>query len=124
MKKTVVAIFEDDLVNRFIYERLFSLKPYLEVHIFENIEAGIAAAKHTPFDVVFVELHFWENFGGIGIMNKLKTISSPEVIYVAMTSLLQQGDLERVLSSGFTMCMEKPIAFCELDFPNLLLRND
>ncbi len=116
MKKTRVGIFEDDLVNRFIYERMFRLKnAELDWHIFDSPEKGLAYAAENPFDMVMIELHFWEDFGGIDILNRLKQISTPGLISIAMTSLLQEGDVERVLSSGFTMCVEKPVALAELD---------
>jgi CheY-like chemotaxis protein len=112
MKKTTVAIFEDDHVNRYIYQKLFdSIASDIQIHVFDNPEKGISMAKQTPFDVVFIEVHFWENFGGIEILNKLKDTSSQPMLAVAMTSLLQQGDLETITSSGFAMCLEKPVAF-------------
>jgi len=112
MKKTTVAIFEDDQINRFIYEKLFEkIESDVEVHVFDNPEKGILKAKQTPFDVVFIEIHFWNNFGGISILDKLKEIISNPMLAVAMTSLLQEGDLEKITASGFALCLEKPIAF-------------
>ena len=112
MKKTTVAIFEDDHVNRYIYEKLFNtIVSEIQIHVFDNPEKGISMSKQTPFDVVFIEVHFWENFGGIEILNKLKGASDRPMLAVAMTSLLQQGDLEMITSSGFALCLEKPVAF-------------
>jgi DNA-binding NtrC family response regulator len=112
MKKTVIAIFEDDEVNRFIYARLFHLhQGEVDVHIFGNPNQGYAAAKVIEFNVVFIEVHFWKNYGGIDILTKLKEVSAPGMIAVAMTALLQQGDLENIMSAGFSMCLEKPVAF-------------
>jgi CheY-like chemotaxis protein len=117
MQKTVVAIFEDDVVNRFIYERLFvHRKDAIELYIFDHPEKGIEMARQKKFDVVFIEVHFWENFGGITILEDLRKILSPSLISVAMTSLLQKGDLEFLMSSGFTLCLEKPLVFTEADF--------
>ena len=115
MKKTKIAIFEDDHLDRFVYEKLFShMQDNVDVHVFDSAEKGIAMAKQVHFDVVFIEIHFWEDFGGIPILNKLKKNSPKDMLAVAMTSLLQQGDLERITSSGFTMCLEKPVAFQEI----------
>jgi CheY-like chemotaxis protein len=112
MKKTVIAIFEDDEVNRFIYTRLFQQhRDDVDVHIFGTPNQGFAAAKAIEFNIVFIEVHFWKNYGGIDILTKLKEVSAPGMIAVAMTSLLQQGDLENIISAGFSMCLEKPIAF-------------
>ena len=112
MKKTTVAIFEDDQIDRFIYEKLFeNIVTDVQILVFDSPEKGIAMAQETPFDVVFIEIHFWKNFGGVSILNKLKETTSNPMLAVAMTSLLQEGDLEKITTSGFAMCLEKPVAF-------------
>lgn len=115
MNKKVIAIFEDDHVNRFIYERIFQGRDDVTIHIFDTQEKGVSKALETPFDIVFIEIHFWGNFGGLNILNKLKGILPPQTTFVAMTALLQRGDLERILGSGFHMCIEKPVVFSEMD---------
>lgn len=114
MKKTVVGIFEDEIVNRYIYERLLRFRDDLEVHIFDTIEKGIELMKTTAFDVVFIEAHFRSNFGGIDILNLARSAACNSPSYIAITSLLQRGDLERLLTAGFLMCLEKPIVFSDV----------
>jgi CheY-like chemotaxis protein len=112
--KTTVAIFEDDAVNRFLYQRsLERLKNNIDFWIFDNPEKGINFASQQAFNVIFIEVHFWESFGGIRILKKLLPLSPPSTIFVAMSSLLQDGDAEKLMSEGFTMIMEKPVAFTE-----------
>ena len=112
MKKTTVAIFEDDPTNRFIYERLLNTIGHeMDVFVFDNPDNGIAMCEYVRFDVVFIEIHFWQNFGGVSILKRLKDAGCKDMFAVAMTALLQQGDLERITSSGFGMCLEKPVAF-------------
>lgn len=113
MKKLVVAIFEDDEINRFIYQNLLkSTSERLDVHLFESPEAGFEAAKTIQFDIVFIEIHFWgQSFYGSAILHRLKEISESDFLSVAVTSLLQEGDMERIVAAGFTMCMEKPLSF-------------
>jgi CheY-like chemotaxis protein len=115
MSKKVIAIFEDDHVNRFIYERIFQGRDDVTIHIFDTPEKGISKASETPFDIAFIEIHFWGNFGGLDILNKLKKASTSKTTFVAMTALLQRGDIERILNSGFHMCIEKPVIFSEMD---------
>jgi CheY-like chemotaxis protein len=116
MKTTSIGVFEDDLVNRFLYDRMFQLKDgNLEWNIFDHPEKGYAHAIISPFNIVMIELHFWEDFGGIEILNRLKRICGPELISIAVTSLLQQGDVEKVLAAGFTMCVEKPVVLEAID---------
>lgn len=116
MKNTVVAIFEDDKINCFIHEKLFNfLKAPIECHLFDNPQKGYEAAEQIEFDVVFIEIHFWgENLSGIDILKNLKAIQSKKFIAVAMTSLLQEGDLEKILNAGFNLCVEKPLIFTDL----------
>lgn len=114
MKKTIVAIFEDDLVNRYIYEKMFRVREDITLHIFDHPAKGIEAFKETPFDVVFIEAHFRENFGGISILEQLKAISGNHTVFIAITSLLQKGDLEQLMEAGFMMCLEKPIVFNDI----------
>jgi CheY-like chemotaxis protein len=115
MNKKVIAIFEDDHVNRFIYERIFQGRNDVTIHIFDTAEKGIAKASETPFDVAFIEIHFWGNFGGLDILNRLRKVLTSKTTFVAMTALLQRGDIERILNSGFHMCIEKPVIFSEMD---------
>lgn len=114
MKKTVVAIFEDDLVNRYIYEKSFQKRDDITFFLFDNIEKGIERLTETPPDVVFVEAHFHGNFGGVTILDRLRPLSTGKTVFIATTSLLQKGDLERLMTAGFMMCLEKPIAFNEI----------
>ena len=51
----------------------------------------------------------------LDILNKLKKASTHKTTIVAMTALLQRGDIERILNSGFHMCIEKPVVFSEMD---------
>jgi CheY-like chemotaxis protein len=113
MKKLVVAIFEDDEINRFICQNLLKSKENIEVHVFENPELGFSMAKSSAFDVVFIETHYYgQNFHGLTILKKLQDISlKKDFVSVATTALLQDGDVERIISAGFTMCMEKPLSF-------------
>jgi CheY-like chemotaxis protein len=115
MRKKVIAIFEDDQISRFIYKRLFSRRDDVEAYIFESPEEGFAVAKETRFDIVFIEIHYWNNFGGIVILDKLKELVDPATSFVGMTSLLQRGDLEFLTRKGFTVVLEKPVVFSEKD---------
>lgn len=124
MKKKVIAIFEDDPVNRFIYERTLRKRNDIEVHLFDNAESGIARAKEIQFDVIFIEMHFWGSFEGMSILNQLKAISGQSTVFVALTAFLQEGDLEYVFAAGFNMCLEKPVIFSEIDFCSLGKKNN
>jgi CheY-like chemotaxis protein len=116
MKKAVVGIFEDDAASRFIFERLFEpMGDKVEVRIFDTPQKGFETAAMVPFDIAYIEIHFWSSFGGLSILKRLREIN-PDIFVVAMTSLLQPGDLERIMDSGFNMCLEKPVVFSSAAF--------
>jgi len=115
-KKVVIAIFETDPLNRFIYQKM--LQPQqdrVSFHIFNSAEEGLEKALELDYDVAFIDLHFrGEFFGGLAIVKKLKVVSDKTTM-IAMTTLIQQGDIERAKSGGFVKCIEKPLPFFDLD---------
>ncbi len=114
MRKTVVAIFEDNLVNRYIYEKMFRTREDLTLFVFDNAEKGYEKLRQNPADVVFIEAHFYTNFGGISVLQKIRPLLPDQTVYIAITSLLQKGDLELLVNAGFTICLEKPIVFDDI----------
>lgn len=109
-RKTVVAIFEDDPVDIFLYRKLYApMQDKVECLYFETLQDGLNMAEHVKFDVVVIDIHFWGNNMGIAILKKLREVCSNDLIAIAVTPFLQEGDLELIMSSGFTLCVEKPI---------------
>lgn len=117
MANTVIGVFVDDKVEKAIYERAFErLDHRVDGHVFTTPEQGIEAMKLAKFDVVFIEIHFWgENFGGISILQQIRLATSHRVIPIAVTSLLQEGDIERIIRAGFALCLEKPVSIEALE---------
>jgi CheY-like chemotaxis protein len=109
-RKTVVAIFEDDPVDIFLYKKLYApMMDKVDCLYFETLQDGLSMAEHMKFDVVIIDIHFWGNNMGIAILKKLYEICSEDLIAIAVTPFLQKGDLELIMSSGFTLCVEKPV---------------
>lgn len=115
-KKSVIAVFENDALNRFIYQRMLALQEEKVVfYVFTNVEEGLEVAKEVPFDMAFIDLHFQgPQYNGIEVARKLKTISD-KTILVGMTTLIQKGDLELTKAAGFAACLEKPLPFYDID---------
>jgi hypothetical protein len=48
----------------------------------------------------------------------LKKVTRRNILAIAVTPFLQEGDVEKIIGSGFSMCLEKPVslatfqAFC------------
>ncbi|MBP9925758.1 MAG: response regulator [Cyclobacteriaceae bacterium] len=115
-KKPLIAVFENDPLNRFICQRMLDLQnEKVSFHIFGNPEEGLEIAKTINFDFVFIDLHFkGEIYGGIDLAKKFKSISKDTVL-VAMTTLIQQRDSERAKSEGFVTTLEKPLSFYDIE---------
>ncbi|MBL7861896.1 MAG: response regulator [Cyclobacteriaceae bacterium] len=120
--KLVVAVFENDGLNRFIYQRMFNLQQdHITYFIFDNPEDGIVSAQEITLNVAFIDLHFrGDPFSGLEVASKLKAISST-IVLIAMTTLVQEGDWDRAKQVGFKKLLEKPIPFYDLQklFSNL-----
>ncbi len=112
----VIAVFENDSLNRFIYKRMLALQQEkVKFYIFNSPEEGLEMAKQITFDVAFIDLHLrGEQYSGIELAKELKTLSDKTAM-VAMTTLLQKGDVERTAQAGFVACHEKPLPFFDLD---------
>lgn len=115
-KRIVIAIFETDPLNRFIYQKMLDpQQDKASFYIFNTVEEGLEKAPLLDFDVAFIDMHLrGEFFGGISVLKRLKAISS-KTSMIAMTTLIQQGDLERAKSGGFIKCIEKPLPFFDLE---------
>ncbi len=51
--------------------------------------------------MVIIDVHFHGDNTGFDILQKLRIASPREFIAIGVISLLQEGDLERILAAGF-----------------------
>lgn len=115
-KKLVIGVFEDDSLNRFIYKRMVELQPnQIDAHIFENHDEGVAKVQEIKPDILFIDLHMHgEHMGGIEWIKTMK-LNLPHTQFVAMTTLVQKDDREIAINAGFTLCVEKPLPFYDME---------
>lgn len=115
-KKLVIGVFENDSLNRFIYNRMVKLQPGLvDAHIFENHDEGVEKVQEIKPDILFVDLHMHgEHMGGIEWLKTMK-LALPHTRFVAMTTLVQKDDREIAINAGFTLCIEKPLPFYDME---------
>jgi CheY-like chemotaxis protein len=110
--KTRVGIFEDDRADQFIFQQLITkTSPAIEPIFFRSIEEGIEAARKELFDVVVINIHYYGDNIGLDILQRLRRESKVPFVAIAITPLLLDGDLERILAAGFALALEKPQAF-------------
>lgn len=116
IKKSVIAVFENDALNRFIYQRMLALQEEkVTFYIFTSVEEGLDTARQISFDVAFIDLHFQGlQYKGIEVAKKLKNISD-KTRMVGMTTLIHKGDTELTIAEGFVACLEKPLPFYDID---------
>lgn len=112
----VIAVFESDALNRFIYQRMLTLQSEkVEFYVFESFEEGLEITRQVPFDTVFIDIHIHGiPYHGFELAKRLKAISDKSVL-VGMTTLIQKGDIERAIAEGFVTCREKPLPFYDID---------
>jgi len=111
-KKTVVAVFEDDPIDLFLYEKLFErLSDKMTCLYVRTLEDQALLSGHLEFDMAIIDIHFWGNNVGLSILSKLRNSAGRDFIAIAITPLLQEGDLELIMSAGFDLCVEKPVIF-------------
>jgi len=115
-KQIVIAVFENDSLNRFIYQRMLDLQNERALaYIFNTVEEGLEMAGNVSFDVAFIDLHLrGEHYSGLELAKKLRALSE-STIMVGMTTLIQKHDVERTSKAGFVACLEKPLPFFDLD---------
>ena len=104
-----VAVFESNVIDRFIYERILRRIDHTSYHFFGDLDNALVTGQNTPFDIVFIDVHFGGRNGGLELLSQLKKVCSEGMVSIAVTSFLQQNDLENILAAGFNLYIEKPL---------------
>lgn len=104
-----VAVFERNIVDRFIYEKILRRADNTSYHFFGDLEKALLIGQDTPFDIVFVDVHFGGENRGLDLLPTLKKVCTHDAISIAVTPFLQQGDVKKILAAGFNLYIEKPI---------------
>jgi DNA-binding NarL/FixJ family response regulator len=111
---TTVGIFEDNHADRFLYRQAIEKLPGNNTcFVFETPEQGYSVAPEISFDIILFNVHFWGTDFGLTLYHKLREICSPTTRFIAITSFLQAGDLEKLRHHGLDLCYEKPGVFNE-----------
>jgi CheY-like chemotaxis protein len=111
-----IAIFEDNSVDRFIYERTLEHVPFAyDARVFQTPDEGLHSAHYLEFDVVIIHLNFWGTNYGFQIMNEMKKICRNNPVFIAVTSYLPEDEIEAITSKGFQSVYEKPFIFNHLE---------
>jgi CheY-like chemotaxis protein len=113
-EKMTVGIFEDNQADRFLYRQAIEKLPGTNTcFVFETPEQGYTIASEISFDIILFNAHFWGTDFGLTLYHKLREICSPTTRFIAITSFLQAGDLEKLQQHGLDFCYEKPGVFNE-----------
>jgi CheY-like chemotaxis protein len=113
-QKTVVAIYEDDPIDQFVYEQLLlAAGDTIEFKVFRNLTDAFKS-PNFDFDIALINLHFGWCRGGLKILQTLKENKGENFLAIAVTSMLQGNDLQEIMKAGFTICLEKHIIFEKL----------
>jgi len=110
-----IAIFEDNEIDRFIFEsnlRLINIP--VEFHIFNNPDEGIASAQRISFDLVIINIHFWGTEYGYIILEQFQKILAKRPRYIAVSAFVHEKDSINVQLRGFDAIVEKPLVYANL----------
>jgi len=109
VKAKRVAVFEKNVIDRFIYERILKRADNTSYHFFGDLDNALAVGQTTPFDIVFVDVHFGGENCGLEILPHIKKVCSGNLVSIAVTSFIQRNDFEKIMAAGFNLCIEKPL---------------
>ena len=111
-----IAIFEDNAVDRFIYERTFEHLPFAyDARIFQTPDEGLHNAHYLEFDVVIIHVNFWGTNYGLQILSEMKKICRNNPVFLATSSYLPEDEWSQLVAKGFTSAYEKPVIFNRFD---------
>jgi CheY-like chemotaxis protein len=114
-----IGVFESDLADQFLYKQaLLNRNEPVEFAFFKSVNDASLAVGNGEVDILIIELHYLGSNMGLNILQRMKAIAPYEFTAIAVTSLLQEGDLERIFRGGFHACVEKPFIFEQLALHN------
>jgi len=106
--KTKVLIIEDNTQNMYMLSYLLESDNYLVVKAFSGVEGIETAVKENP-DIILLDIQL-PQMDGYEVTNRIREIESLKATpIIAVTSYAMPGDKEKVLESGATGYIEKPI---------------
>jgi two-component system, chemotaxis family, CheB/CheR fusion protein len=110
---TRVLLLEDSVDVLYLLQIELEWLGY-EVNAATDGEAALAAAKHTPPDVIVSDLSMpdMDGFEFIQRVRKLPSLNS--VPAIALTGSGLDKDVQRALASGFTAHLTKPLEMSDL----------
>lgn len=110
-----IAIFEDNEIDRFIFESNLRLVNFpVEFFIFNNPDDGIATAQRIPFDLVIINIHFWGTEYGYVILEEFQKGIAIQPRFIAVSAFVHEKDSVNIQLRGFEAIVEKPLIYAEL----------
>jgi CheY-like chemotaxis protein len=114
-----IGVFESDLADQFLYKQaLLKRDEPVEFSFFKNVAQATKAVQDGHVHILIIELHYLGSNQGLDILKKLQAVAPFNFTAIAVTSLIQDGDLERIFKGGFHACVEKPFIFEQLALHN------
>jgi CheY-like chemotaxis protein len=114
-----IGVFESDLADQFLYKQaLLNRDEPVDFSFFKNVNEALQAVSDGQVNILIIELHYMGSNMGLEILKKLKAAAPFDFTAIAVTALLQEGDLERIFKGGFHACIEKPFIFEHLALHN------
>ena len=110
-----ILVAEDNPVNQLVARRTFERHGY-EIALVEDGEKAVAAARHTTYDVIFMDVHM-PTMNGLEATRRIRsfppTVGRPWIVALTATSL--EADIENCRRDGMDDYLPKPMRFADLE---------
>ncbi len=107
MKKIVVV--EDNRKNLELFKAVLGMIPNLEIFEADNGKDGLELIKSEEPDIILLDIQL-PDMNGTDICKELRKIEEFKNTHIiAVTSFAMKGDKERIIESGFSDYISKPL---------------
>jgi signal transduction histidine kinase/CheY-like chemotaxis protein/ligand-binding sensor domain-containing protein len=107
-----ILIAEDNPVNQKLAERVLTKLGYEPEKVF-NGEEAVAAILRKQYDIILMDIQM-PVMDGMEATQKIRSLTEPQPVIIAMTANAMQGDKEKCLKAGMDDYISKPIKLEDL----------
>jgi CheY-like chemotaxis protein len=111
LKGKKILVVEDDMASRFYLNKILEKAEVVILNAGDGEEA-VRVALTNDVDIVLMDIQL-PIIDGYAAMSKIREVKK-DIIIIAQTAYGLLGDKERILSSGFTDYIIKPILYQNL----------
>lgn len=113
-RKIGVLYIEDNRVNQLLVQRIFQLRPEVDLRLASSADEGFDSAQREPPDLILLDMHLPDESGD-QTLARLRGATATESTPVVMLSAdASPGQIERLLAAGAFSYLTKPFEIDKL----------